>query len=294
MRLNQRPRHEEPTLRFDLEDVREAGHGTVALSVRPAYRGTPAVRRGRKDTGQRTFIVAGPPRTVLRHRLVAIGAALATLFLTATPAATGMLDASWTMPTTNDDGSALTNLASFKVYYGTSSAPCPGSSYVSVTAPTTAPAPNRTVTTTLTGLTTGATYFAAVTAVTSSGRESTCSPVASAVARSALSIIPSSTVDFGTVTIGAVLDQTFTVKNTGGGTISGIVTTSAPFSVVSGGSFNLVGVGATATVTVRFTPAVAAVATTNVTFTVDGGGGVSRTVMGTGASWLDSWNANTL
>jgi hypothetical protein len=292
MRLNQRPRQEQPTQRFGLEDVREAVHRTVAPFVRAAYRGTLSLRRERKDTGQRTFIVAGPLRTVLRHRFVAIGAALATLFVTATPAATGMLDASWTMPMTNDDGSALTNLASFKLYYGMSDTPCPGSSFISVTAPTSAPGQNQTAMTTLTGLTTGAMYFAAVTAVTSSGSESACSEVSSAIARSDLSITPSGTVDFGTVTVGAVMDQTFTVKNTGGGIISGTVTTSAPFSVLSGSSFNLVGVGATATVTVRFTPAMSAVATTNVTFTVNGGG-VSRTVMGTGAA-VDSMNNNTL
>src|SRR5207249_4121518 len=69
-------------------------------------------------------------------------------------------------------------------YYGTSDTPCPGSSFVSVTAPTSTPQPNQTASTTLTGLATGTTYFASVTAVNSSGDESSCSPVASAVARS--------------------------------------------------------------------------------------------------------------
>jgi hypothetical protein len=221
------------------------------------------------------------PRAVSRHRLLAVGVGLATLFVTATPIMAGVLNASWTMPTTNADGSALTDLASFKVYYGTSNAPCPGASFVSVTAPTSAPGPNQTATTTLTGLTTGATYFAAVTAVDSSGAESACSPVGSAVARSDFSVTPSGTVDFGSVNIGTTADQTFTVQNTGGGTVSGNATTSAPFSVVSGGSFNLVGSGATATVTVRFTPTVAALATGNVTFTANSGS-ISSTVRGTG------------
>jgi hypothetical protein len=83
------------------------------------------------------------------------------------------------------------------------------------------------------------------------------------------------------VNIGSVADQTFTVQNTGGGTVSGPATVAAPFSVVSGGSFNLVGAGATATVTVRFTPVTGLITATNVTFTANGGS-MSRGVTGTG------------
>ena len=36
-------------------------------------------------------------------------------------AATGSADVSWTPPTTNTDGSTLTNLAGYRIYYGTSS-----------------------------------------------------------------------------------------------------------------------------------------------------------------------------
>jgi hypothetical protein len=73
-----------------------------------------------------------------------------------------------------------------------------------------------------------------------------------------------------------------TVQNTGGGTISGTVTVSAPFSVVSGGSFTLAGAGTTQAVTVRFTPTTAATATANVDFTATDGGRVSRVAVGTG------------
>jgi hypothetical protein len=83
------------------------------------------------------------------------------------------------------------------------------------------------------------------------------------------------------VNIGSLADQTFTVQNTGGGTVSGTATVAAPFSVVSGGSFNLVGAGATATVTVRFTPVTGLITATNVTFTANGGS-MSRGVTGTG------------
>src|SRR5205814_2362415 len=123
--------------------------------------------------------------------------------------------------------------------------------------------------------------FAAVTAVDTAGSESVCSTVASAVPRIDFAVSPTGTVDFGTVNIGSVGDQTFTVQNTDGGTVSGTVGTSAPFTVVSGGSFNLVGAGATATVTVRFTPLTAVLTATNVTFTA-GGGSISRGVTGTG------------
>jgi hypothetical protein len=250
-------------------------------------KGKPALRRGRNATGGRRTGGSDCPGRFSGYRLLAIGVALATLFATATPIVAGVLDALWMMPTTNVDGSALTNLDSFKVYYGTSNAPCPGSAFISVTALTSAPGPNQTATTTLTGLASGTTYFAAVTAVNSAGAESACSPVASAVARSDFSVTPSGTVDFGIVTVGATADQTFTVQNTGGGTVSGTVTTYPPFSVVSGSSFNLVGVGATTPVTVRFAPVVAALATTNVTFTANGGS-VSRIVTGTAPITVDA------
>jgi hypothetical protein len=94
-------------------------------------------------------------------------------------------------------------------------------------------------------------------------------------------VSPTGTVDFCTVNLGSVADQTFTLQNTGSGTVAGTATVAAPFSVVSGGSFNLVGAGATATVTVRFTPVTGLIIATNVTFTANGGS-MSRGVTGTG------------
>lgn len=205
------------------------------------------------------------------------------LVLTATPARAGTLDATWIAPTTNTDGSALTDLASYRVYYGPTNTPCPGPTFQSVPSTTPSPGPNQTVTATLTGLTTGTLYFAAVTSVNTNGSESACSAVSAGVAaRIDFTVSPAGTVNFGTVNIGSVVDQIFTIQNTAGGTVSGTVSAPAPFSVVSGGPFNLVGVGATATVTVRFTPIVAAFASANVTFTANGGS-VSRSVTGTGA-----------
>ena len=97
----------------------------------------------------------------------------------------GILDASWVAPTTNTDGSSLTDLAFYRLYYSTASTPCGQPSVFQVASPTPSPQINETVTYRLTGLWSGARYFVAITAVDSSGFESACSPVADAVARSA-------------------------------------------------------------------------------------------------------------
>src|SRR5262245_54909033 len=98
---------------------------------------------------------------------VALGCLLSGALLGTSPSTAGILDATWTAPTTNTDGSPLTDLASFLLYYGTSTSPCPGSSSVRVASPTSSPGPTQTVSFRLTGLTTGAPYNVAVTAVDS-------------------------------------------------------------------------------------------------------------------------------
>ena len=61
--------------------------------------------------------------------------------------------------------------------------------------------------------------------------------------------------DFGKIRAGGgFTDRTFTVQNAGGGTLSGQVTVPAPFACVAGCQYAL-GVGATASVTIRFAPA---------------------------------------
>src|SRR5712664_1390012 len=191
--------------------------------------------------------------------------ALAGVVLAAATAHAGILDTSWTAPTMNVDGTPLTDLASYRVYYGVSNPPCPGSSYLQVASSTSTPAANQTVSASLTGLSTGSLYYVAVTAVDTGGSESSCSPLASATARGDFSVSPTATVDFGTASIGSFVDRTFTVQNTTGGTVSGTASSSTPFSVVSGSSFSLVGVGTTQAVTVRFSPTVAATASVNLT-----------------------------
>ena len=71
--------------------------------------------------------------------------------------------------------------------------------------------------------------------------------------------------------------NSFTVQNTGTGTLSGTASVSAPFSVVSGGSYSL-GANASQTVVVAFSPAVASNYNQSVSFT--GGSGTNTTVSG--------------
>jgi len=221
---------------------------------------------------------------VMRWQLTFI-LVVAALHLVASPGSAGVLDASWTSPTTNVDGSALDDLAFYRVYYGTGSAPCPGPSAFQVASPNSTPGPNEVVNFGLTGLTSGLTYFVAVTAADSGGNESACSSAVGAVARSSFSVSPAGPVNFGSVKVGSFADQTLTVTNTTGGTVSGTVSAPAPFSVVSGKSFSLSGLNATQIVTVRFSPTTTASATANVTVAADGDI-IPRTVSGSGTGVL--------
>src|SRR5207249_6577454 len=67
------------------------------------------------------------------------------LLLIAVPGEAGILDASWTAPTTNTDGSPLTDLAAYRVYYGTSGAPCPGGTFLQTASTTPNPGPSQIV-----------------------------------------------------------------------------------------------------------------------------------------------------
>src|SRR5262249_20939074 len=147
--------------------------------------------------------------------------------------------------------------------------PCPGPFVFQMSSPTAAPEPDQTATFKLTGLLGNASYFVAVTAVDFSGNESPCSTVVGAAARSSISVTPTGALNFGGVGLGAFADQTLTVQNTVDGTVSGSVSVPAPFSVVSGSPFSLVGLNATQTVTVRFMPTSVATANANVAVTAD-------------------------
>jgi hypothetical protein len=122
-------------------------------------------------------------KITLNRWLGSLCSALSGVVLFTNPGSAGVLDASWTSPTTNTDGSALTALASYRVYYVAADAsPCPGITFWEVASATTTP-DGRTVSVTLTGLTTDMYYTVAVTAVDLGGNESACSTTAGAVAR---------------------------------------------------------------------------------------------------------------
>lgn len=95
-------------------------------------------------------------------------AALATFSITVTQVATGSATLSWVAPTQNTDGSALTNLSGYRIYYGTSAASLPQSVDI----------PNVGIQTYMLGNLSPATWYFAVRAV-AGGVESDISNVAS-------------------------------------------------------------------------------------------------------------------
>jgi len=99
----------------------------------------------------------------------------------------GELLATWTEPTTNTDGSQLTDLAEYRLYHSSNQAqltPCQNATLVvRMLAPASTPPPQHEVSSKLLNLTQGTTYWVSVTAVDSAGGESACSALASAAAR---------------------------------------------------------------------------------------------------------------
>jgi len=73
-------------------------------------------------------------------------ATLGGLFWMSRPTVDGVLDASWTAPTTNVDGSPLTDVVSYRVYYSTTNPPCPSGPFLTVPSSTARPAPDQKVT----------------------------------------------------------------------------------------------------------------------------------------------------
>src|SRR5262249_7327595 len=125
----------------------------------------------------------------MRRRLT-LGLAVVAFLLSTSSARAGVLDASWTLPTVNVDGSTLTDLGSFRIYYSSAGAPCPGPFVFQMSSATSTPQANQSATFRLTGLKGGTTYSVAITAVDFSGNESACSTTASAAARSSVVVSP--------------------------------------------------------------------------------------------------------
>lgn len=185
----------------------------------------------------------------------------------------------WTGPTTNADGTPLTDLAGYRMYLGTAvPPPCPDASFGAVTSSTSAPTTGETVAYQVPGLTAGVTYFALITAVDFSGNESGCAGPVSGVARADLSVSPAGTVNFGSTTVGTAVNATFTVQNATGSSMTGAASVGSPFSVVSGGSFSLAP-GASQAVIVRLLSTTVGSFASNVNFTANSDS-VSRTVTG--------------
>src|SRR5262245_11127688 len=222
-------------------------------------------------------------RSVIARDLLLLSLLVSAAIGMAAPARAGNLDVSWTAPTTNVDGSALTDLAGYRVYYGPTSAPCPGSPHVNVPSTTSRPGPNVTVRSSLSGLSAGTAYHVSVTAVDTAGNESACTtPSEAAVARGDVSILPAGTTNYGNVNVGSFVDRTFTVRNLQSTAMSGSAAASSEaFKIVAGSPFTLAA-GASRTVTVRFSPTVAASVSAQVTFTATDGERVAKAVVGTG------------
>jgi hypothetical protein len=96
----------------------------------------------------------------------------------------GSLIASWIPPTTNVDGSPVTDLTSYRIYVSIEGSPCPDGRFVTIDAATgVSRAPDQRVAMTLSNLTVGQVYYVAVTAVNSLGGSGPCSNTESARAR---------------------------------------------------------------------------------------------------------------
>jgi hypothetical protein len=106
-----------------------------------------------------------------------------TVFILAGCAASGVLDASWVAPVTNTDGSPVTDVVSYRVYYSTTDPPCPTGRAIAAAAPNVPLPPDQRLSVRLTGLTLGNLYYVAITAVNSRGTVSSCSDTVSARAR---------------------------------------------------------------------------------------------------------------
>jgi hypothetical protein len=205
--------------------------------------------------------------------------ALVSIVVGALNAEAASLTLSWAAPTTNVDGTPLTDLTGYRVYLGAGMPPpCPDASFGAVASSTTAPTTGDTVAYQVSRLGAGVTYVALISAVDFSGNESGCAGPVSGVARADLGVSPAGTVNLGSTTVGTAVDATFTVQNATASSLTGTTSVGAPFSVVSGGSFSLAP-GASQAVIVRLLSSTVGTFASNVNFTANGDT-LSRTVTG--------------
>jgi subtilisin-like proprotein convertase family protein len=108
------------------------------------------------------------------------------------------------------------------------------------------------------------------------GTTNSLSATLTVVASPAIAVTPAS-LNFGSIQVGTTSNMTLYVTNTGVGTLAGSASVSAPFSIVSGGSYSL-GASQGQAVVVGYSPTVAGTNTASVSFT--GGGGASVPIAG--------------
>jgi len=124
----------------------------------------------------------------VRHEFTRLVARLGAVFgalgiLAGCAAREGVLLVSWMPPTTNTDGSPLSDLAAYRIYVNTAGSPCPRGLFVNVDAAVVGRTPDGRVSVILSNFVVGQIYHVAVTAVNSRGEASDCSSTASAPAR---------------------------------------------------------------------------------------------------------------
>jgi len=173
-----------------------------------------------------------------------------TLHLGAPAAHAGTATLSWTAPTTNSDGSSLTDLAGYKVYVGTAS----GNYQAPVTV-------GKVTSYTLSNLTDGGTYYFAVSAYNTSGEESAKSneasktvPVSSytitasagsggsvtAVGNSSVSSATNGSSTITSVSVAAGASQSFGITPASGYAIAGVTVDGASVGAVTSYTFTSV------------------------------------------------------
>jgi hypothetical protein len=139
---------------------------------------------------------------VYKRRIFSLCLLIIVIFLNAPVVTAGRATLSWNRPTKNTDGTRLTNLAGYKIYYGTS----PGnySEIIDV---------GKATTHTIADLTDGFTYYFVATAYNTSGYESGYSNEVSKTIPQQYSVSPVS-INLGSVGVGSSSSpRTVTIKN---------------------------------------------------------------------------------
>jgi Fibronectin type III domain len=204
-----------------------------------------------------------------RSRLLIVGLVLGSTLTAAVSADAASLSLSWNAPTTNADGTPLTDLVGYRVYVSTTNPSCPGTPSMSVASPTSAPSSGETASARITGLTAGSTYFVRVSAVDTANNESGCVAAVSGTARPDFDVTPTTSSSFGAIQIGTTVDRTFTVQNISAASLAVTASVASPYRIMSGASLSLAP-GASQAVTVRFQPTASGTFAGNVTFSANG------------------------